>query len=69
MKALSWISVVVCIIYGAIVFAAYEKRHAEALDESLNLRQVEATVISTRDAAGKVCAISPLLNTRSTETL
>lgn len=53
MKALSWISAVVCIIYGAIVFAAYEKRHTEALDESLNLRQVEATVTSTQRCRGK----------------
>jgi hypothetical protein len=53
MKTLVWISAVVSIIYGAIVFAAHEKMRAEALDESRSLQQVKATVISTQRYRGK----------------
>ncbi|WP_454438828.1 hypothetical protein [Thauera mechernichensis] len=53
MKAPVWISAVVCIIYGAIVFAVYEKWRDEALDESRNLQQVKATVKSHQRPRGK----------------
>ncbi|TCS32064.1 hypothetical protein EDC30_1252 [Paucimonas lemoignei] len=53
MKALTWISVVVCIIYGAIVFAIYEKTRTDALEQSRNLQQVEATVQRTERCRGK----------------
>jgi hypothetical protein len=53
MKALVWISAIVCVIYGAIVLAAYETRRAEALNESRSLQQVEATVLTTQRCRGK----------------
>jgi len=53
MKALAWISVVVCIIYGVLAFAIYEKKHADALKKSHNLQQVEATVLRTQRCQGK----------------
>jgi hypothetical protein len=53
MKALAWISVVGCIIYGALAFAIYEKSHAEALKKSRNLQKVEATVLRTQRCQGK----------------
>lgn len=53
MKALVRISVIVCIIYGAIAFVIYERTRSEALEQSLGLRQVEATVVSTERCPGK----------------
>lgn len=53
MKALIRISAIVCIIYGAIVFAIYESTRSEALEKSRSLRQVEASVVSTERCPGK----------------
>ncbi len=53
MKVLAWISVVVCIIYGAIVFAIYETANTAAIEESRNRQQVEATVLSRQRCQGK----------------
>ncbi|CAM8657803.1 hypothetical protein MCEMSEM18_00708 [Comamonadaceae bacterium] len=53
MKALIRISVIVCIIYGAIVFAIYESTQSKALEKSRRLRQVEASVVSTERCPGK----------------
>ncbi|MFT5781632.1 MAG: preprotein translocase subunit SecG [Pseudomonas sp.] len=53
MKALTRISIVFCIIYGSIAFVIYNKTRSEALEQSHNLQQVEASVLSTERCPGK----------------
>ncbi|WP_270174153.1 hypothetical protein [Diaphorobacter sp. ED-3] len=53
MKALAWITTALCITYGAIALIIYQTKHADVLEESKSLREIEAKVEGVQRCPGK----------------